>query len=662
MLSQLRNWLVSLSRPQKVAVMVAADLVALPTCLLAAFYLRLGDGFVLQQYGASAPVIMALATMPVFYFCNLYRNVVRYVDVRVLRSTGIGITILALGTYALSLVLDTPTPPRSSLLIYWFVAFAYVVISRFGARHLLRNPQHRPGRPQRVAIYGAGEAGFQLVNAMRTSQTYVPVCYFDDDRHLENRHVASLRVHPISRLREIVSNLDIEQIIIAIPSASPERRRHIFNQLSALDIPVKTLPTMAELVDGKVSDNAIREIKLEDLLGRKPVPPRKDLFARCVAGKVVLVTGAGGSIGSELCRQIETQRPSKLILLDHSEYALYSIEHELRGRFPEAAIAAYLGSVCDASLLSGIVREHRVDTIYHAAAYKHVPLVETNMAEGIRNNVMGTWNVAMAAAQHDVETCVLVSTDKAVRPTNVMGASKRCAELIFQAFASRQANRTTFSMVRFGNVLGSSGSVVPLFRRQIENGGPVTVTHTDIIRYFMLIPEAAQLVIQAGGMAKGGEVFVLDMGEPVKVMDLARTMIEMSGLTEKTPQNPLGDIEIKVVGLRPGEKLYEELLIAGDTIPSEHPRIMSSREPCFGLIELENRLNKLFEACKSQDDLQIRMALQQLVPEYAPYSSLRGTRISTPLPAAVSKPQRGTSRSPYSITYGDKAIPVSHAA
>ncbi|MDH2239842.1 polysaccharide biosynthesis protein [Pigmentiphaga sp. GD03639] len=634
MLTKLRNILLSFSRPQKIAVMVIADAIALPASLIAAFYLRLGDAIILQKYGISAPVIMALAAIPVFYFCGLYRTVVRYMDISMLRSTGIGLAIIAIGTYAGCLLFDLPTPPRSSLLIYWFIAFSYVVISRFGARNLLRTPLRKHLKAPRVAVYGAGEAGFQLVNAMRTSHAYAPICFFDDDTRLANKHVAGLRVYPLSRLDEVLHKHEIQQIVLAIPSASPQRRRTIVNRLSHLSIPVRTLPTMAEMVEGKILESAIREVQVEDLLGRKPVPPRSDLFSKCVTGKSVLVTGAGGSIGSELCRQIESQQPSQLILLDHSEYALYAIEHELKERFPDIELYAYMGSVCDISQLSQIVREHQVNTIYHAAAYKHVPLVENNMAAGIRNNVLGTWAVALTAAQNNIETCVLISTDKAVRPPNVMGATKRCAELIFQAFSLRPNNRTTFSMVRFGNVLGSSGSVVPLFRNQIQRGGPITVTHEDVTRYFMLIPEAAQLVIQAGAMAQGGEVFVLDMGDPVRIIDLARTMVEMSGLAVKDTDNPNGDIEIQVVGLRPGEKLYEELLIGGDTIPSEHPRILCSREHYLTLDQLEPMLEQLRIACTNGSSLDIRIALQRLVPEYTPYSLLSARS----LPKTVESP------------------------
>ncbi len=623
MLAKLRRFVLALSRRQKIAIMVLSDLVVLPVILIGAFYLRLGDGTLLQQYGVGGPLIMALISIPVFYACGLYRNVVRFIDLSMIKIIGLGLTALVLATAVLTELFTGTSLSRSSLLIYWFIAFAYVVISRFGARSILRGPRStRAGSAPRVAIFGAGEAGFQLVNALRSSQAYTPVCFFDDDSNLEEKQVAGLTVHGGSTLQHTVLAMSIEQVIIAIPSVSPETCRRVVAQLKGLGVVVKTLPSLTELVAGKISEQSIREIKLEDLLGRQPVPPHSHLFAKCIAGKSVLVTGAGGSIGSELCRQILSQDPAHLVLFDHSEYALYAIEHELQVRFPGSSVSSCLGSVCDSALLSQVINCHRTDTIYHAAAYKHVPMVEANMVEGIRNNISGTLTVAQAAARHQVETCVLVSTDKAVRPTNVMGATKRCAELIFQAYAAQSDHITNFSMVRFGNVLGSSGSVVPLFQEQIRQGGPITITHRDVTRYFMLIPEAAQLVIQAGAMSLGGDVFVLDMGKPVRIVDLARTMIEMSGLAEKSDHFPEGDIEIKVVGMRPGEKLYEELLIGDEVIESEHPRIMCSHEQFFAWRDLMPRLEHLFAACASADELRMRMALQNLVTEYAPYSAL----------------------------------------
>lgn len=637
MTSALTRALLTLSRRRKFLLMVTADILALPLCFSLALLLRAGGFELLKHYGVLPPLAITLLTIPVFYLSGLYRAVLRYIDLKVFLVSGISLAALIALTHTVSVVVQDDYLPRTGLLIYWFIAFSYVVISRFLARSLLRTSHYRKNRSKvaRLAIFGAGEAGFQLALAMRASPDHQALCFFDHDVTLNKKTVAGLPVYHDSRLVEQLSRLGIDEVVLAIPSISPQRRREVLESLRAHAVEVRTLPTLLELVDGKITAQSIREIRIEDLLGREPVPPNKNLFARCTRNKVVMVTGAGGSIGSELCRQIATQEPRKLVLFEHSEYALYTIEQELRQLFPGLDISARIGSVCDPEAVTAAVRRNRVDTIYHAAAYKHVPLVESNMPEGIRNNVLGSLTVADVAHLHGVETCVLVSTDKAVRPTNVMGASKRMAELVFQAAAARPRTRTTFSMVRFGNVLGSSGSVVPLFRRQIEAGGPITITHADVVRYFMLIPEAAQLVIQAGAMAKGGEVFVLDMGDPVRIVDLARTMIEMSGLQEKTRDNPGGDIEIKVVGLRPGEKLYEELLIGEGVIPSSHKRIMCAREDSTEEATLHDLLAALFAACDTRDSLKIQNLVQAIVPEYAPYSSLDGKSSKAPRPRVL---------------------------
>jgi FlaA1/EpsC-like NDP-sugar epimerase len=531
---------------------------------------------------------------------------------------------LAVATaYVISFFFSEQRLPRSALMIYWFIAFSYVVASRLSIRTFLRsNSSGRNQSRKLVAIYGAGETGAQLAQTMRLSGKYQAACFFDEELSLKNHSVAGLRVFHTSRLPEIVQQLDIDLIVLAIPSATAERRRQVMHAVREAGLQIKTVQSMLELGDAKISPQSIREIKIEDLLGRAPVPPRVDLFAKCVQGKNVLVTGAGGSIGSELCRQIMAVVPAQVHLLDHSEFALYTIKEDLLSRFPGTSIHAHLGSVCDAQVVERIVQESRINTVYHAAAYKHVPLVEANMAEGIRNNVLGARIVVAAAEKFHVQTCVLVSTDKAVRPTNIMGASKRITELIFQAAASKAAAGTTFCMVRFGNVLGSSGSVVPLFKKQIEQGGPITITHADVVRYFMLIPEAAQLVIQAGAMAKGGEVFVLDMGEQIKILDLARTMIDMAGLREKNEEAPDGDIEIRYVGLRPGEKLYEELLIGNEATPSEHPRIMRTTEYSFEAAALDRLIEDLMEACETYDPVTIKAVMRGIVREYSPQENI----------------------------------------
>jgi len=660
-------------RTTKVGLAIMVDLVALPVCFLIAMILRGGDFQLAKQFGPGSYLLVAVLTIAAFWLSDLYRAVIRFIDHRLLTLTGLALAIAVLCAYLTLVLLNEARFPRSALAIYWFIAFSYVVMSRIGARKLLRSKRGPwAGNAPAVAIYGAGEAGARLAQTMRDGDDYRPLCFFDDKRALNERTVAGLRVFNTARLVELCASLGIRTIVIALPAAAPERLRELMQRLGQAGVPTRILTRLVDLADDKAHDktqlrDAIREIKFEDLLGRPPVPPRLDLFARCVRGKGVLVTGAGGSIGSELCRQIVTLSPARLHLIDHSEYALYTIRQELAARFPDLPIHAHLGSVCNSDLVERVLAAGGIDTIYHAAAYKHVPLVETNIVEGLRNNVLGAQIIAAGAARHGVQTCVLISSDKAVRPTNIMGASKRIAELIFQAAAARAGSSggaaaggaggaasapnkggskgagsgigssngssigsstgngksTTFCMVRFGNVLGSSGSVIPLFQRQITRGGPVTITHPEVSRYFMLIPEAAQLVIQAGAMAKGGDVFVLDMGEPVRILDLARTMIAMHGFTERTSQQPRGDIEIQFVGLFPGEKLHEELLTDGTVFPSEHPRIMRMKESALRPSVLETCITCLMMACETHERGPIESMVKAIVSEYLP---------STPVP------------------------------
>lgn len=610
--------LAQFSPTAKMVVMVGADAVCLPLCMVLAVALRLGSMENALETALPLQLSLALLALPVLAVAGLYRTVVRYIDLSVLAAAGAALAAVVLLVYGIAFVLEIQVLPRSALLIFWSIAFAYVVSSRFLARSLLRR-SIRPGARARVrtAIYGAGDAGVQLAQAMQFSTEYRAVCFIDDRPERQIQNVSGLRVYGPSRIDEAVVRHDVGQIVVAIPSASAAQKRALIKRVEATGLPVKILPGLVEMVDGNPVVADIRQVDVADLLGRDAVAPEPHLFSRNIAGKVVMVTGAGGSIGSELCRQILSQRPRRLVLFDHSEFALYSVEQELRALDHAHVLTSCLGSVLDAALLANILKREGVQTVYHAAAYKHVPIVESNIQQGLRNNVFGTYNVATTCQEAGVETCVLISTDKAVRPTNVMGASKRAAELVFQAAALR-AEQTVFAMVRFGNVLGSSGSVVPLFRRQIEAGGPITITHPDITRYFMLIPEAAQLVIQSGAMARGGEVFVLDMGEPVRIVDLARSMIKLSGLSEKTDSCPHGDIEIKSVGLRPGEKLFEELLIGDGVIPSGHPRIMCARERHIEPSLLEKMLESLRLACDADDHAGMLRQIKNLVPEFRP--------------------------------------------
>ena len=615
----LARHLAQLSPQAKFAVMIGGDAVFLPLCMLVSVALRRGSVEAALETALIVQVLLAWLTLPVLGAAGLYRTVVRYIDLRVLAAVSAALGVVVLMVFALALALQVKVLPRSALLIYWFVAFAYVVTSRFIARTLLRRGIKHGGRPRvRAAIYGAGDAGAQLAQAMQLSPEYKATCFLDDSDALQSKTVGGLKVYAPSALTEAVFRHDVGLIVLAIPSATTAQKRRLIQRVESAGLPVKILPGLSDLEDGQAGISDIREVDVADLLGRDAVPADPTLFARNIAGKVVLVTGAGGSIGSELCRQIMTQRPARLVLLDHSEFALYTIDHEMQQAASAAGVevVACLGSVLDEDLMRSLMRQQRVQTIYHAAAYKHVPLVEGNMQQGLRNNVFGTLSVTRAALEAGAETCILISTDKAVRPTTVMGASKRVAELVCQAAAIRSAGRTVFSMVRFGNVLGSSGSVVPLFRRQIQAGGPVTITHPDIIRYFMLIPEAAQLVIQAGAMARGGEVFVLDMGEPVRIADLARSMVRLSGLSEKTADDPEGDIEIKAVGLRPGEKLFEELLIGDDVVPSGHPRIMCARERYIDPALLDKMIQSLRQACTDNHSESMLRQVRNLVPEF----------------------------------------------
>ncbi|AMP13147.1 polysaccharide biosynthesis protein [Collimonas pratensis] len=615
----------NLSRLHKQLIAATADLILLPLTFCLAIWLR-HDGlsiWLLHQYALliiSAPLI----SIPIFIKLGLYRAVIRFIDHKIVYVVVFGVTLSVVALGALGTFTQTVGYSRAVFGIYWVSAILYVTASRFLARgYLLR--LSGVGGVVPVAIYGAGQAGTQLASALRAGNEYLPVAFIDDKKELQRATIAGIKVFPADDLPNLIARFGFKEILLAMPSLSKVQQKHILDLLEPLKVKIKVTPPIKSLINGELRVQDIREVEIEDLLGRDPVEPNPELISACIVNKSVLVTGAGGSIGSELCRQIIKQRPSRLILLEMSEFGLYAIEQELselqRSLGLSIELLPFLGSVLETEKCTRIMRTFSVETVYHAAAYKHVPLVEHNPIEGIRNNVFGTLSVAKAAIAAGVKSFVLISTDKAVRPTNVMGSTKRFAELILQAFSRVQAKgaaKTRFCMVRFGNVLGSSGSVVPLFRKQIMAGGPITLTHPEITRYFMTIPEAAQLVLQAGAMGQGGDVFVLDMGDPVKIIDLAKRMVHLSGLEVLSDLTPEGTIEINHVGLRPGEKLYEELLIGENVEGTEHPLILRAQEVEIPWLVLEGLLIKLEDACGRFAYEEVRALLVQTVAEYTP--------------------------------------------
>ncbi|MCC4309444.1 polysaccharide biosynthesis protein [Alcanivorax marinus] len=605
------------SRWQKRAIMLVADALALPVLLWMAFALRFSSFLVPVE---PLWLIAACALVPVgfLYACGFYRSIVRYQGTEAVWSVLFGMSG-AVVTLAAMVYMTNAWLPRSILVIFWVLAVLYLGISRTLARRFLLNAMADNPNREPVAVFGAGSAGAQLVRALQAGRELQPVMVVDDSRSKQGTLLSGVEVGDRDRLRQLVAAGRVRSVLLAMPSLPRHRRMALVTWLETLDVRVQTVPTFADIATGKARLDEIKDVAIEDLLGRDPVPPREDLLSYCIRDKSVLVTGAGGSIGSELCRQILLIGPRRLILFEQSEVALYDIERELRDKLKLAGrhieLIPALGSVVNRGHVRRLCEAHGVDTLYHAAAYKHVPMIEDNPVAGLRNNVLGTLEAAEGAEAAGVKHFILISTDKAVRPTNVMGATKRFAELLLQGMAARGSG-TVFSMVRFGNVLGSSGSVVPLFRDQITRGGPVTVTHPDVIRYFMTIPEAAQLVIQAGAMARGGEVFVLDMGEPVRILDLAHAMVHLMGFTVRDETHPDGDIEIVFSGLRPGEKLYEELLIGERASGTRHAMIMQASEEMLGMEQLQAALEAFRTALESGDGEAIKALLREHVCGY----------------------------------------------
>lgn len=611
-----------LSRLAKRRVAMVVDAALSVVAVYVAMYLRIG---VLPMPGPTMGALVAASivlALPIYAMFGVYRQIFGHAGFRSVIEIGRATAVYGLVYAAIFTFLGFAGIPRTvgilqPILLFLLVAASRVFASRW--REVSAPASHLAEAP-RTLIYGAGNAGRQMAAALRMSREMVLVGFLDDDPALHGSVINGTPIYDPSDVAGVVKRVEATDVLLALPSASQRRRNEIIEAMRAATLHVRTLPGLMDIARGRIALSDIRELDVHDLLGREPVAPDLQLLGRNISGKTVLVTGAGGSIGSELCRQALAVGPARLLLLDVSEFALYAIHRELTEKSPEAATGAVtivplLGSVTDAARMRSIIETWQPDTIYHAAAYKHVPLVEHNPAEGIRNNVVGSYTVARVAGELGVPDVVLISTDKAVRPTNVMGTTKRAAELALQALNERFAE-TRFAMVRFGNVLGSSGSVVPLFRQQIRNGGPVTITDLRIIRYFMTIPEAAQLVIQAGAMATGGEVFVLDMGEPVRIADLARRMIELSGRKVRDEANPTGDIELLEVGLRPGEKLYEELLIGDNPESTSHPRILKANEDFLPLAAFERALTRLDEQMARGDVAGMMAVLGELVPEF----------------------------------------------
>lgn len=648
-MDKLREYLLSLPRRRKRILQVLADIVLVWLALWMAFVVRLGidelvNPVVLHSWlFISAPIV----SIPLFIRFGMYRAVMRYFgnDALIAIIKAVSLSALILGVVVYWYSNHENVVPRSIVFNYWWLSLIMIGGLRLAMRQYFLGDwfaaaQHVPFTSRddgltKVAIYGAGAAGNQLVAALRMGRVMRPVAFIDDDSSISDRVISGLQVFKPKHIQQMIDTTGAQEILLAIPSSNRARRREILGLLEGFPLHVRSVPGFMDLASGRVKVDDIQEVDIADLLGRDAVPAQGDLLEHCIKGQSVLVTGAGGSIGSELCRQILALRPTTLLLFEHSEFNLYSILSELEQRITRESLPVrllpILGSVRNQAKLLDMMKTWHVDTVYHAAAYKHVPMVEHNIAEGVLNNVIGTLNTAQAALQAGVSNFVLISTDKAVRPTNVMGSTKRLAELTLQALSRELApvlfgdkanisrvNKTRFTMVRFGNVLGSSGSVIPLFHKQIKSGGPLTVTHPKITRYFMTIPEAAQLVIQAGSMGQGGDVFVLDMGEPVRIVELAEKMIHLSGLSVRSDKNPHGDIAIEFTGLRPGEKLYEELLIGDNVVATQHPMIMSANEDHLDWEILKGKLTELLAAVDADDYSRVRQLLRDTVSGYAP--------------------------------------------
>ena len=620
----MKTRLLTLDRRYKQIITLAFDVIILVFALWLSFFLQ-SDELIGKHMSNNWWLIIAvpIIAIPIFIKTGLYRSVLQYTGIKVITTSFQSITITCIIAtfihyYGRGYFFEiNHVLPRSIIPNFWFISNTFIITSRFLLKGIIYSWDTRVNKRKQTIIYGAGNAGVQLVESLTKSMDYAPVAFIDDDKQKQGTIFNYIQIFPFESLEKVIKKFDVKLILLAIPSASQNRRVEILKKLSKFPLEVKVLPSVDNIVNGEVTIDSIKHVQVEDILGRDAVDPKENLLKKNIKGKNILITGAGGSIGSELCRQILELRPKKVVLYENSEFNLYSIHQELLQSSKRSEIIPKLATVTNFHQINKVISENQINTIFHAAAYKHVPMVEMNISEGVYNNVIGTYNVAKSASENGVENMILISTDKAVRPTNIMGASKRFSELVLQAFSDDNSS-TCFSMVRFGNVLDSAGSVVPLFRKQIKKGGPVTVTHRNITRYFMSIPESVQLVLQAGAMAKGGDVFVLDMGDPIKILDLAYRMIHLSGLKPIDTENPNGDIKIKFTGLRPGEKLYEELLIGDDVIQSEHPRIMQAREEKLSLDIVKKKITEISKFREKQDDIAIKDILLKNVNGYQP--------------------------------------------
>jgi len=606
------------------------DIILCVVSVWLAFSIRIGAWDLVSPAVGMAIAVAVPSWLIAARWCGVYRSIIRFAGGRTMIDLAVACLLLSLPMMTVFMFVGIPHIPRTVGVLQPLLLMLLLALSRIAIRYAIVDVLHvvRQRQGSRVAIYGAGKAGQQLGFAIRHDGKASLVCYLDDDAGLIGHRIDGVPIFGTDDMGELVEDLGIDEILLALPSVPRSRRLEIVEQLQSYSLKVRSLPSIANIMDGQVSIRDLREVQVEELLGRDPVPPDETLLGEAIASKVVLVSGAGGSIGSELCRQIVARHPRQLILVDHSEFSLYTILTELEehlGQGSPTEIVPELADISEAAVAARIMDRYRPQTVFHAAAYKHVPLVEANPISGLRNNVFGTYHCCVEAERVGASRFILVSTDKAVRPTNIMGASKRMCELVLQARAA-EGSDTVFSMVRFGNVLGSSGSVVPRFRAQIAAGGPITLTHREVTRFFMTIPEAAQLVMQAGAMAKGGEVFVLDMGQPIRIFDLACSMIQLSGCTVRNDDNPDGDIAIEEIGLRPGEKMYEELLLGDNPQPTDHSRIMRAQEAKLSWAELSDLLETLDRALAQGDAASAMTVVRRAVPDYAH---------SIPTPAAI---------------------------